>query len=358
MRITIVLSLMILMISNAVSQKPSQKKTPAKIKQAVAKKNSPVNKPKVCQEARWTGTATSEKIITYSNAAYNGKIVIHGQASFTDALPTMYREDETTNLDFKDDKGQGSHKVHSEVTDITGKKCVGDCESTGKSELHSVVINEFENTYDIEVEFPDCVGTGNCKDDGIYKPDPLDVIVSNHPLGSKAFLSGSNSQQGELIGGLGTYSTTITWHLTRTSPPWKDSYTEKRVSTLVARAQGPVTKFINRLNNDLCLQFRVAQGSRTKAVQDHLYELGRTVRNPDGYDPIKLPMGKIVTKAKGGQSNHNSGLAIDIYLVNCDGTIDIDKRVPPEVVKIAKEERFKWGGDWKKFPDYPHFEMN
>src|SRR5258706_4863863 len=168
MRITIVFSLIFFMISNALSQLPSQKKTQTQIKQPVIKKNSADNNSKPCQEARWTGIVTYEGTITHSNAAYVGETEIHGHASFTNALPTMYRNNATTNLDFTDDKGQGSHKVHSEITDITHKKCVGDCEGTGKSELHSVVINEIENTYDIEVEFPNCVGTGNCKADNIF----------------------------------------------------------------------------------------------------------------------------------------------------------------------------------------------
>ena len=128
----------------------------------------------------------------------------------------MYRDDEITELDFTDDKGTGSHKVHSEVTDITGKKCIGDCEGSGKSELHSVVIREWDNTYDIEVIFPNCVGTGNCKEDGIYEADPLGVTVSNHPLGTnKDVLTGTKSVTAELPGGLGTATSTFSWHFVR-----------------------------------------------------------------------------------------------------------------------------------------------
>ncbi len=28
-----------------------------------------------------------------------------------------------------------------------------------------------------------------------------------------------------------------------------------------------------------------------------------------------------------------------------------------EVVEIAKTLGFEWGGDWKRFKDYPHLEM-
>src|SRR5258705_3194297 len=151
---------------------------------------------------RWTGTVTYEAIITHSNAAYNGQTEIHATASFIDALPTMYREDETTDLNFTDDKGPGSHKVHSEITDMTGKTCVGDCEGNGRAELHSVVINEEANTYDIEVIFPGCIGTGSCKEDGVYQADDLEAIVSDHRLGTKDVLSGTKTITAELPGGL------------------------------------------------------------------------------------------------------------------------------------------------------------
>lgn len=77
-----------------------------------------------------------------------------------------------------------------------------------------------------------------------------------------------------------------------------------------------------------------------------------------------------VTNAKGGQSYHNFGLAIDIVLlvdkdkngtfesaswetnVDFDGDGIADWQ---EVVKIFKLHGWAWGGDWK-FTDNPHFE--
>lgn len=91
----------------------------------------------------------------------------------------------------------------------------------------------------------------------------------------------------------------------------------------------------------------ITQGLRTIAEQNALYAQGRT------------KAGKIVTNAKGGYSNHNFGVAIDFCLLLPDG-----KNVSWElnkdwhtVVAIAKDLGFEWGGDWKKFKDYPHFEM-
>jgi len=77
-----------------------------------------------------------------------------------------------------------------------------------------------------------------------------------------------------------------------------------------------------------------------------------------------------VTKAKGGQSYHNYGLAIDIVLIvdkNGDGKyesaswdvkLDFDgdgKSDWQEVVAIFKRYGWEWGGDWK-FYDAPHFQ--
>ena len=97
---------------------------------------------------------------------------------------------------------------------------------------------------------------------------------------------------------------------------------------------------------------------RTFAEQDSLYAQGRTKK------------GSKVTNAKGGQSYHNYGLAIDIsLLVDKDGNgsfetaswdtktdFDGDKKADwQEIVTIFKKYGYEWGGDWK-FIDAPHFQ--
>lgn len=103
---------------------------------------------------------------------------------------------------------------------------------------------------------------------------------------------------------------------------------------------------------------RFAYTLRTFAEQDALYAQGRTKK------------GAIVTKAKGGQSYHNYGLAVDIVLL-----IDTDKNGSfetasweekkdfdgdskndwDEIVTIFKRYGWEWGGDWG-FRDAPHFQ--
>lgn len=116
---------------------------------------------------------------------------------------------------------------------------------------------------------------------------------------------------------------------------------------------------------------RIPQSLRTVEYQDGLYALGRTVKNPDGYDAIKRPLGNIVTKAKGGESYHNFGLAFDfcfVYDMDSNGTFEKlswdtvrdlnDDKVPDwmQVVRIFKEAGFEWGGDWSSIHDAPHLE--
>lgn len=60
---------------------------------------------------------------------------------------------------------------------------------------------------------------------------------------------------------------------------------------------------------------------------------------------------KVVTKALAGQSYHNYGLAVDI---------EYNKEVfeKNEIVKIAEKYGLVWGGSWKDFTDFNHFELN
>jgi len=105
---------------------------------------------------------------------------------------------------------------------------------------------------------------------------------------------------------------------------------------------------------DRGVSIRVTDSLRTFGEQNALFAKGRT-------EP-----GKIVTYAKGGQSFHNYGLALDFCLlteegrqVSWDRTLDLDGdqlRDWDEVVSVFKHHGWDWGGDWARFKDYPHFE--
>jgi len=124
-----------------------------------------------------------------------------------------------------------------------------------------------------------------------------------------------------------------------------DPATDRRITQLDPRIQLPTITFINRVCDELGISLRVAQGLRTIQEQDNLYSQGRTRAGP------------VVTNARGGQSYHNFGLAIDVYIIQPNGAINYDQQVPPAVVDIARQEGFEWGGNWRTFKDYPHFQM-
>ena len=92
---------------------------------------------------------------------------------------------------------------------------------------------------------------------------------------------------------------------------------------------------------------------RTFAEQDELYAQGRT------------KPGKRVTNAKGGQSLHNYGVAIDFALL-IDGKtaswedlkdFDGDRKADwMEIVEVFEQAGWEWGGRWKGFVDKPHLQ--
>lgn len=113
-------------------------------------------------------------------------------------------------------------------------------------------------------------------------------------------------------------------------------------------------------------QPRITSSLRTFREQHELYQLGRTKVNPDGRTSGR-PLGNIVTNANAGQSIHNYGLAVDFALIinskeaswNTIKDFDGDAKSDwLEVVSVFKGNGWEWGGDWKRFPDQPHFQYD
>lgn len=91
----------------------------------------------------------------------------------------------------------------------------------------------------------------------------------------------------------------------------------------------------------------VNSGLRTFQEQDALYAQGRS------------KPGKRVTNARGGQSNHNYGIAVDLVPI-INGQFNWDD-VPEETWELigltAKRYGLEWGGDWSGFVDRPHVQV-
>lgn len=125
-----------------------------------------------------------------------------------------------------------------------------------------------------------------------------------------------------------------------------DERTENNIYTLLPRVQRLARLWlvaaipqaaINRV------QVKIICGTRSYAEQDELY-----TRRPR------------VTRARGGQSMHNFGLAFDFGIFSLDGKTYYGEH---EAYTILGEltDRIKgveWGGDWTKFRDEPHIQDN
>ena len=127
-----------------------------------------------------------------------------------------------------------------------------------------------------------------------------------------------------------------------------DTASESNIITLIPKAQVEARQFLNIAKNNHSTDVRILSGTRTYAQQDELYSHGR---NGDTKP--------IVTNAKGGQSNHNFGIAWDIglfdthgnYISSDDGYISFSIMVLPMMTTI------EWGGNWIDFKDYPHYQL-
>jgi peptidoglycan L-alanyl-D-glutamate endopeptidase CwlK len=83
-------------------------------------------------------------------------------------------------------------------------------------------------------------------------------------------------------------------------------------------------------------------GNRTWKEQDALYAQGRTAS------------GKIVTNARGGYSNHNFGLAVDIGLFHGSDYLEESPFYAEIGRVVAQFKSLEWGGNWKSIQDEPH----
>lgn len=94
----------------------------------------------------------------------------------------------------------------------------------------------------------------------------------------------------------------------------------------------------------------VSQGTRTWEEQDALHAKGRTIP----------PLGRkyFVTRARGGQSYHNFGLAFDIVVLDAVTKAGWEDDHPGWRIAgaLGKSVGLEWGGDWAKLKDLPHFQ--
>jgi peptidoglycan L-alanyl-D-glutamate endopeptidase CwlK len=130
-----------------------------------------------------------------------------------------------------------------------------------------------------------------------------------------------------------------------------DARSEACIIALQPNAQRKAREFL-KAAKALPFTCKIISGTRSYAEQDELFAHGRTKPGPR------------VTNAKGGQSNHNFGIAWDVgifeggrYLTGATreeekAYIDLGKHI------LANVTRLEWGGNWQDFVDRPHYQLN
>jgi peptidoglycan LD-endopeptidase CwlK len=119
-----------------------------------------------------------------------------------------------------------------------------------------------------------------------------------------------------------------------------DSNSEARLKAV----HPELARRVRQLADMLSFILAVTQGLRTYQQQNALYDQGRTAP------------GNIVTNAKGGESIHNFGLAVDVAPSDGAGGIDWDGKDAKwqEILAKAPSCGLAEGAQWRTFPDEPH----
>jgi peptidoglycan L-alanyl-D-glutamate endopeptidase CwlK len=127
-----------------------------------------------------------------------------------------------------------------------------------------------------------------------------------------------------------------------------DLRSEANIATLLPVAARAARALWVRANDGRLgsgIAMKIIAGTRTYAEQEALYAQGRTAP------------GVIVTNASAGYSNHNFGIAFDVGIFHGDLYLD-DSPLYGRVGQVGRELGLEWGGDWKSFPDEPHFQLS
>ncbi|MEK6586530.1 MAG: M15 family metallopeptidase [Nitrospirota bacterium] len=122
-----------------------------------------------------------------------------------------------------------------------------------------------------------------------------------------------------------------------------DARSEKKIATLLPEVQPNARALVQKAAQN-GIQIKIISGLRSYAEQDELYAQGRT------------QPGRIVTKVRGGYSNHNFGIAFDVGIF--EGTKYLSESDKYKAVgALGMDLGFEWGGNWKTFVDQPHFQL-
>jgi len=129
-----------------------------------------------------------------------------------------------------------------------------------------------------------------------------------------------------------------------------DARSEKNIATLLPEMQKKARQILKAAHDwgSGRFTFSILSGTRTYAEQDGLF----------GQRPK-------VTNARGGQSNHNFGIALDIGIFDLrgkylTGSTRAEEKAYTDLAAVVKAavHGIEWGGDWSSFKDQPHYEFS
>lgn len=131
-----------------------------------------------------------------------------------------------------------------------------------------------------------------------------------------------------------------------------DPRSEAAIMTLLPKAQTAARKFMNLAKHGngvspgVPFDVKLLSGTRTYAEQNQLF-----AQHPR------------VTNARGGQSNHNFGIAWDVGIfVNGQyytGRTPAEEKAYDDLAHLIKPQmpELEWGGGWHSIVDKPHYQM-
>lgn len=122
---------------------------------------------------------------------------------------------------------------------------------------------------------------------------------------------------------------------------------DPRSEATIAKLQAELAPYARTLVSraaDIDIEIKIISGLRTYAEQDALFAKGRTAPGPK------------VTNAKGGESNHNFGIAFDVGVFRGKDYLS-ESPAYDAVGAIGLEIGLEWGGNWHTIVDKPHFQL-
>jgi peptidoglycan L-alanyl-D-glutamate endopeptidase CwlK len=129
-----------------------------------------------------------------------------------------------------------------------------------------------------------------------------------------------------------------------------DPRSERLLAGLHLQAQDAARKLLTTAV-EAGFRIRLISGTRSYAEQDRLHAQGRYGN-----------AGPRVSNARGGQSNHNFGIAWDIGLFDgtgqyLNGDTAAELAEYRRLGELTRPLGLEWGGDWKSIPDVPHYQV-